>query len=104
MRPAPVEMGCGNIKNAGTIDRKSLLKHDIDGTARDRLHPGAGLKSENLFGSKSRVWKLRIHFLQCLEIVQGSLPSGSKLVEALRDEFWGHWTDVPGEHRVLRLA
>ena len=71
MRPAPVEMGCGNIKNAGRVDRKSLLNHDIDVLPRDRLHPGAGLKSEDENGSKSRVWKLRIHFLQCLEIVQG---------------------------------
>ena len=104
MRPAPVEMGCGNIKNAGRVDRKSLLNHDIDVLPRDRLHPGAGLKSDNRNGSKSCVWKLRIHFLRCLENVQGSLPRGSKVVESLRDEFWRHWIDVPGEHRVLRLA
>ena len=54
MRPAPVEMGCGNIKNAGRVDRKSLLNHDIDVPPRDRLHPGAGLKSEDENGSKSR--------------------------------------------------
>ena len=104
MRPAPVEMGCGNIKYLGGTYRKGLLKHDIDVPPRDRLHPGAGLKSDKLFGSKSRVWKLRIHFLQCLENVQGSLPRGSKVVSALRDDFWRHWIDVPREHRVLRLA
>ena len=39
--------------------------------------------------------------------LNGSQPyvlRGSKVVETLRDEFWRHWSDVPGEHRVLRLA
>ena len=64
-------MGYGNIKNLGGTYRKALPNHDIDVPPRDRLHPGAGLKSDKLFGSKSRVWKLRIHFLRCPEIVQG---------------------------------
>ena len=67
----PLEMGCGNIKYLGGTYRKALPNHDIGVLPRDRVYPVPGLRGEKLFGSKSRVWKLRVHFLRCPEIVQG---------------------------------
>ena len=64
-------MGYGNIKNLGRVDRKALPNHGIGVLPRGRVYPTPGLRGEKIFGSKSRVWKLRIHFLRCPEIVQG---------------------------------